>query len=167
MGITMAPTKLAFGVEPARHKYRLRLSRYQGLAEAQSIIAHSVKTTMAAPLLGREGTHGALYIDNLSRRDRYAEDDLELLSGFAGQAAIAMENAMLHERLAQETATRQGLLRFFPKTAVATLMSSGMSSGSSRLAIIETRWKCTSPNGAWTTAASWGKTRSRKPSGCI
>ena len=30
----MSPTTLAFGTEPARHKYRLRLSRYQGLAEA-------------------------------------------------------------------------------------------------------------------------------------
>ncbi len=104
------------------------------LAQAGSIIAHAIKTTMAAPLQGREGTHGALYVDNLSHAAKFGEEDLDFLSAFASQAAIAMEHAMLSERLAAEASTRQGLLRFFPPAAVPTIMKSG----GSGLAIIET-----------------------------
>src|SRR5688572_29924613 len=39
-------SKMAFGVEPAERKFRLRLARYQGLAEA---IAEYVRSTPPAP----------------------------------------------------------------------------------------------------------------------
>lgn len=104
------------------------------LADAGSVVAHAIKTTMAAPLVGREGTHGALYVDNLSAVARFGEEDLEFLSAFASQAAISMENAILSERLAGEAATRKGLLRFFPPAVVPAIMQAG----SAGLGVIET-----------------------------
>ena len=93
------------------------------LEDAQSIVIQSVRSSMCAPLKPRDKVIGVLYVDNLNAPALFTGDDLELLSAFAAQAAIAIDNARLAERLQQEAVARNNLLRFFPPTTIAQLMA--------------------------------------------
>jgi HD-GYP domain-containing protein (c-di-GMP phosphodiesterase class II) len=69
------------------------------LSASESIIGFSVKSVMCAPLVAGEKVLGALYLDNRSRNAHYDELDAELLSAFANQCAIAIDNALLSDTL--------------------------------------------------------------------
>jgi adenylate cyclase len=99
--------------------------RDQRIPDSGSIVAQSVQSVMCAPLGGRRGVLGALYVDNRRRADRFGAEDLEFLSAFANQAAIALENAKLSARLADEAVQRSALMRFFPPATVDMLLRSG------------------------------------------
>jgi serine phosphatase RsbU (regulator of sigma subunit) len=65
---------------------------------SQSIADFRIRSMMCAPLLSSEGkAFGALQIDTLDQRQRFTKEDLELLVSTASQAAIAIQNAQLHE----------------------------------------------------------------------
>src|SRR5207244_11702033 len=52
-----------------------------------------------APILDNKGqTFGALQIDTLDQRQRFTKEDLELLVSTASQAALAIQQAQLHEQ---------------------------------------------------------------------
>jgi adenylate cyclase len=95
------------------------------LADAGSVLAQAIRTSMCAPLKPRDHTLGVLYVDNVTSANRFDADDLEFLSAFANQSAIAIENAMLGQKLAEEAVTRNTLLRFFPPAAVPAIVESG------------------------------------------
>jgi serine phosphatase RsbU (regulator of sigma subunit) len=95
---------------------------------SQSIADCRIRSVMCAPLLGRGSgkAFGVLQLDTQDRSKRFSQDDLKLLLAVAGQAAIALENARMHETLV----TRAGLERdlrtaekvqhsFLPKKAPA------------------------------------------------
>jgi adenylate cyclase len=82
---------------------------------------------MCAPLKARGRLLGALYVDNLTRPDRFNQEDLEFLSAFANQAAIAVDNAVLSSKLAEEAVARSNLLRFFPPTSIEAILAGGAS----------------------------------------
>lgn len=92
-----------------------------------SIMQQSICASMCAPLKARDKLLGAIYVDNLTRADRFNEEDLEFLSAFANQAAVAIDNAMLSSKLADEAVARNTLLRFFPPTAIDAIMKKGAS----------------------------------------
>jgi sigma-B regulation protein RsbU (phosphoserine phosphatase) len=65
---------------------------------SQSIADFRIRSMMCAPLVDSEGTSlGVIQIDTLDQRSRFQQDDLDVLASVACQAAIAMENAQLHE----------------------------------------------------------------------
>ena len=65
---------------------------------SQSIADFRIRSMMCAPLMDSEGNaFGALQIDTLDQRKRFQDEDLELLVSTASQAAIAIQNAQLHE----------------------------------------------------------------------
>ena len=97
------------------------------LAGGGSILAQSICAAMCVPLRPREDLIGVLYVDNQRRAGGFTKGDLEFLAAFGNQAGIAIENAMLTARLAQEAVTRNNLVRFFPPAAVDTIMTSGAS----------------------------------------
>jgi adenylate cyclase len=97
----------------------------QRLADAGSILMQSIRTSMCAPLKPGDETLGVLYVDNVTSANRFDADDLEFLSAFANQSAIAVQNAMLASKLAEEAVTRNTLLRFFPPAAVPAMVASG------------------------------------------
>jgi diguanylate cyclase (GGDEF)-like protein len=75
---------------------------------------------VSAPLLWRSRVIGVLSVIDTSEGQRYSDDDMDLLVLFAGQAAIAVENARLFEaeqRRAQEAET----IRLAAMTVAATL----------------------------------------------
>ncbi len=92
------------------------------LEDAQSIHMASVRSSMCAPMRSQDRMIGVLYVDNLTSPAVFSGDDLELLSAFAAQAAIAIENSRLYQRLQEEAVARNNLLRFFPPTTIAQLM---------------------------------------------
>ncbi len=75
---------------------------------SQSIADFRIRSMMCAPLLDSEGNpFGALQIDTLDQRHRFTKEDLELLVSTAGQAAIAIQSAQMHEAaLRQREMTR-------------------------------------------------------------
>lgn len=97
------------------------------IEDAASILQQSICASMCAPLKPRDDRppFGALYVDNLTRPGGFNQEDLEFLTAFANQAAIAVDNAMLSARLAEEAVARNALMRFFPPAAIDTIVKSG------------------------------------------
>ncbi|MDX1971918.1 MAG: SpoIIE family protein phosphatase [Candidatus Sumerlaeia bacterium] len=69
---------------------------------SESIIANRIRTAMVAPLIYKEQSLGVVYIDTNTRAFPYLEADLELLTGIANQAAVAIVNARLHSQLVEQ-----------------------------------------------------------------
>jgi len=66
---------------------------------SQSIADFRIRSMLCAPLLDSEGqAFGALQIDTLDQRQRFTKEDLELLVSTASQAALAIQQAQLHEQ---------------------------------------------------------------------
>ena len=70
---------------------------------SQSIADFRIRSMMCAPLVDSEGkAFGVLQIDTLDQRQRFQPEDLELLASISSQAAIAINNAQLHEMALQQ-----------------------------------------------------------------
>ncbi len=68
-------------------------------SKQKSIRELDLKSIMCVPLKSKEKIIGILYLDNSSKSNIFLESDLYLFELFAGQAAIAIENAKLYENL--------------------------------------------------------------------
>ena len=93
-------------------------------AGVHSIVSQGVRSTICAPLIAESRVHGALYADRLDPFTSFTRDDLELVSAVAAQAAVAVENARSHERLAREEVARANYSRFMPEYVVQQLLES-------------------------------------------
>jgi adenylate cyclase len=91
-------------------------------AGVHSIVSQGVHSTICAPLIAESGVHGALYADRLDPLTSFTRDDLELVSAVAAQAAVAVENARSHERLAREEVARANYSRFMPEYVVQQIL---------------------------------------------
>lgn len=77
---------------------------------SQSIADFRIRSMMCAPLLDSDGkAMGVLQIDTLDQRHRFTESDLELLVSAAGQAAVVIDNAQLHEQALQQKELQRDL----------------------------------------------------------
>jgi sigma-B regulation protein RsbU (phosphoserine phosphatase) len=75
----------------------------------ESVRLHNLRSILCAPLKVRDLIRGVLYVDNRLVAGAFANEDLALLTAFADQAAVAIENAHLYEELAQRERMRQEL----------------------------------------------------------
>jgi signal transduction histidine kinase len=75
-------------------------------AAQESVINFSLRSIMAVPLIVRGKIIGALYVDNKIKAGLFEQSDLDLLTTFAGQAAITIENARLYTRTDQALSAR-------------------------------------------------------------
>lgn len=75
--------------------------------KAMSILSQSIRSSMCVPLRVKERVIGVIYVDNRTVSDRFAEEELEFLTGLANQAAIALENSMLYRKLEEEAHERE------------------------------------------------------------
>jgi adenylate cyclase len=65
-----------------------------------SVMLHALRSVMCAPLMVKGAPIGVVYVDNSLSAELFDQDDLDLVTAFANIAASALENARLHERLA-------------------------------------------------------------------
>ncbi len=68
--------------------------RYRNM---DSVIDYQLRSILAVPLIVRGETIGAVYCDNSVLTSVFKESELNLLTAFANQAAVALENARLFE----------------------------------------------------------------------
>jgi putative nucleotidyltransferase with HDIG domain len=64
-----------------------------------SVAAYHLRSIMCAPLKIKDQLIGVLYVDNRARTGMFGDSDLELISAFANQAAVAIDNALLFDEL--------------------------------------------------------------------
>ncbi|MEE8389343.1 MAG: GAF domain-containing sensor histidine kinase, partial [Anaerolineae bacterium] len=62
-----------------------------------SVIGYQLRSIVCVPLYVRERVTGALYLDNRLRSGVFSQSDLPILTAFANEAAVAIENARLFE----------------------------------------------------------------------
>jgi signal transduction histidine kinase len=102
-------------------------------AHGQSVVIHGLRSIACAPLLGKEGNLGILYLENKTAIGAFSQDDLRLLCAVASQIGLAIENARLFvalkrsneelEKIVEErTATLQRTqLKLFQSEKMASL----------------------------------------------
>lgn len=96
--------------------------RFEG---SNSILIQAIRASMCAPLQPGDDVIGVLYVDNLSCSNAYSEEDLEFLTALANQAAIAIANAHLTEKMHKEAIWRNKLEQFFPTSISRKLREEG------------------------------------------
>lgn len=67
-----------------------------------SIIANSIRTAMVAPLIFKGDSIGVIYVDTTSRMAVFNDDELDLLTSIANQAAVAITNARLQSQILEQ-----------------------------------------------------------------
>lgn len=68
-----------------------------------SVVAGQIKSAVCTPLVYQNQVLGVLYVDTLDPSSHYfTQDEMELLTGIANQAATAIANSRLHERVVNQ-----------------------------------------------------------------
>jgi len=95
-------------------------SRFDG---AHSIVLQGIRSAMAVPMLGHEHqVLGVLHVDSLKKIGAFSELDLNVVQGFAGQAALSIENAYMALKIEEDAQTRHKLQRFLSPNVVARVL---------------------------------------------
>lgn len=77
---------------------------------AQSIADFHIRSLICAPMINsNEEALGVILIDTRDQRSRFTEFDMSVLAGVAGQAAIALDNAQMHEQAVRQRALQRDL----------------------------------------------------------
>lgn len=72
---------------------------------SDSLVDFKIRSMMCAPLIGIDDVAmGIIQIDTLDQRNRFEQEDLDVLASVACQAAVFLENAQLHETALREQA---------------------------------------------------------------
>ena len=90
----------------------------------ESIIRLQIRSAMCVPIRIEDRILGALYVDTSKPSVRFTEEDLELFQALGNQAAMALENVRLHERMVAEEKKRANLGRFLSPAIVEVIMNS-------------------------------------------
>lgn len=80
-------------------------------SDATSVRALQLRSVLCAPFIARERVIGCIYVENRSGMGVFSKDDVQLLTYFAGHAAISIENAMLNDELEARVEARTAQLR--------------------------------------------------------
>jgi adenylate cyclase len=94
-------------------------SRFSG---AHSIIMQGIRSTMTLPLLHGADLLGLMHLDSLFTSNAFTEKDLQICTGMAAQAAIAIQNARLALRIEKEARDRGQLSRLIPQSVVEQVL---------------------------------------------
>lgn len=73
-------------------------------AAQESIISYALRSILCVPLKIRERITGVVYVDNRIAAGIFDDADRDLLSAFANQAAVAIANARLFQRIREQLA---------------------------------------------------------------
>ena len=90
---------------------------------AKSIIMQGIRSTMCVPLLYNDKLLGAMHMDSMLATGAFTEKDLLLFSGIATQAAVAIENNMLAQKIEHEATARAQFQRLLSPNLVEQIVS--------------------------------------------
>jgi phosphoserine phosphatase RsbU/P len=77
---------------------------------AQSIADFQIRSLICAPMMGSDGEPlGVIQIDTSNQMSRFTDQDLQLLAGIANQAAIALDNARMHQEALTQVALQRDM----------------------------------------------------------
>jgi adenylate cyclase len=88
-----------------------------------SLRLSGMRSAMCAPLLYKDNLFGIFYVDCLSQAFAFTEDELEIFSVIAAQAAISFDCARTHEELSRRALERQALERFMSSAIVERILA--------------------------------------------
>ena len=80
-------------------------------AGQMSIVSQSLRSIMATPLFARNNVIGVAYVDSRAFAGLFEENDLNTLEALSGQAAVAIDNAILFAETDQELSHRVEVLQ--------------------------------------------------------
>lgn len=89
---------------------------------SDSVVIQNINSLACAPLIGRDGVYGALYVDRRVTPGRFTDLDTQLLAAIAAQAATAVESTRAHERSQREAMARAAFARFMPEHIIKELV---------------------------------------------
>src|SRR5262249_15132865 len=95
-------------------------SRFSG---AHSIIMQGIRSTMCVPLIHGEELLGIFHMDSQIAANAFTEKDLQIFTGIAAQAAVAIQNARLAKKIEEETKTRAQFQRLLSPNLVEQLVA--------------------------------------------
>jgi adenylate cyclase len=95
-------------------------SRFSG---AHSIIMQGIRSTMCVPLIHGDELLGIMHMDSQIATNAFTEKDLQLFTGIAAQAAVAIQNARLAKKIETETKTRAQFQRLLSPNLVEQLVA--------------------------------------------
>jgi PAS domain S-box-containing protein len=72
------------------------------LQESETVARFVLRSVLCVPLVYKDLIIGAVYVDNRYREGVFTDRELSLLTAFANQTAIAIENALLYTRVQQQ-----------------------------------------------------------------
>lgn len=94
----------------------------EALPVSRMTLLQGIRSLACAPLVGREGVYGALYVDRRGAPEPFTELDTQLLAAVASQSATAVEASRAHERMKRETLARELYKRFMPEHLITELL---------------------------------------------
>jgi putative nucleotidyltransferase with HDIG domain len=65
----------------------------------KSVVEHNLRSILCVPLKLKNETIGVIFVDSRVYSGLFEENDLEILSAFADQAAVAIDNARMFDKL--------------------------------------------------------------------
>ncbi|WP_166821942.1 SpoIIE family protein phosphatase [Thalassoroseus pseudoceratinae] len=79
-------------------------------SHSESVRSLRIQSMMCVPLMSQEGEPlGAIQIVTQITQEQFVQDDLDLLTSMASQAALAVENSRLHEQVMQQREVQRDL----------------------------------------------------------
>jgi adenylate cyclase len=85
---------------------------------AKSIVASGIRSAMCVPIMYAGELLGIMHLDSLIATNVFKDQDLELFSSIANQAAVAIKNQLLTQSLQNEAKARVQFQRFLPPSLV-------------------------------------------------
>jgi adenylate cyclase len=95
-----------------------------------SIRMQQIRSAMCAPLWYQDSVIGVIHVDSPLHVGTFTERDLDLLTALANFAAVAIERARLHERVADEKRIRGRLERYHSPQVVEEIIADVETTGS-------------------------------------
>jgi adenylate cyclase len=96
----------------------------------QSVRLQQIRSAMCAPLWNRDSVIGVIHVDSPLHVGSFTERDLDLLTALANFAAVAIERARLHDRVAEEKRIRGRLERYHSPQVVDEIIADVKATGS-------------------------------------
>jgi len=94
------------------------LSADERFRSSESMVISGLRSAICAPLMAQGRLAGVLYVDNLNKTSAFTQDELDVLTVVAAQAAAAIDNAKTHAQLAEHALQRSALERFLSPEVV-------------------------------------------------